>query len=371
MDIKNYLKQKKMAIAAIALIFALLLGARAFAGSEPDRDGETSDTVAVEVKKVQYLESQSSLTYKTNLKPVEEAAVSAKVPGQVIRIEFENGDRVEVGQPLAYLDDEELQNRLKSAKLDLNKLQLALDSALRDYGNAKTLYEQGACSRMDYENAEQAYKTMQANVELRKVDIATITNAVEDSVIRAPISGEIGGKNLNIGQFVNSGTVIAAVRDNSSIRAEIQLMREDLNKISEGQEVSLRLDRDDTTAYGGTVKTIAASANSQTRAFDCLVEIDNRDGRLNSGTFGLIEIPDPEKRSILAVPMEAVIGSEGAYFVFTMEDNTARRVSVEIGEISTDTAEIVSGLKAGDLIITTNLSSLQDGDPVTVSGEGE
>jgi hypothetical protein len=85
----------------------------------------------------------------------------------------------------------------------------------------------------------------------------------------------------------------------------------------------------------------------------------------------LIEIPDPEKRSILAVPMEAVIGSEGAYFVFTMEDNTARRVSVEIGEISTDTAEIVSGLKAGDLIITTNLSSLQDGDPVTVSGEGE
>ena len=122
MNIKNYLKQKKMAIAAIALIFALLLGARAFAGSEPDRDGETSDTVAVEVKKVQYLESQSSLTYKTNLKPVEEAAVSAKVPGQVIRIEFENGDRVEVGQPLAYLDDEELQNRLKSAKLDLNKL---------------------------------------------------------------------------------------------------------------------------------------------------------------------------------------------------------------------------------------------------------
>jgi RND family efflux transporter MFP subunit len=271
---------------------------------------------------------------------------------------------------MARLDDEDLQNQLKSAKLDLNKLQLALDSAKRDYGNAKELYAQGACSRMDYENAEQAYKTMQANVELRKVDLSTIGNALEDCVIKAPISGEVGGRNLNIGEYVNPGTVIATVRNNGTIKAAIQLMQEDLEKVAVGQEVSLRLSRSEDTTYKGIVKTIASSASSQTRVFDCLVEFDNTNGALNSGTFGLVEIPDPVKRQVMTVPIEALTGSEGDYSVFIMKDDTARRVSVEIGEINGETVEIASGLKEGDRIITTNLNSLQDGDKVAVSGEG-
>lgn len=367
-EVKKIMERKKIIIVSIVLIGALLLALNAFAGSEAPKESQTSDTVAVEVQEVNYSDSQGSLTYKANLEPAEEAVVSSAVTGQVTGVVFENGDQVVQGQPLAYLDDEDLQNQLKSAKLDLNKLQLALDSAKRDYGNAKELYVQGACSRMDYENAEQAYKTMQANVELRKVDIATISNALEDCVIKAPISGEVGDKSLNVGEYVNPGTVIATVRNNSAIKASIELMQEDLDKVAAGQEVTLKLSRGDGMTYKGTVKTIASSANSQTRVFDCLVEFDNAGGALNSGIFGLIEIPDPEKRQVIAIPLAALTGSEGNYSVFIMKDKTAHRVSAEIGEINGETVEITSGLKAGDRIITTNLNTLQDGDKVAAAG---
>ncbi|HWQ80352.1 MAG TPA: efflux RND transporter periplasmic adaptor subunit, partial [Anaerovoracaceae bacterium] len=371
LDVKKILKRKSILIASIVLIGTLLLALNAFAGKEPDSQiSDTVDTVTVEVHKAGYSDSQGKLTYKANLEPQEEAAVSSKVTGQVTGVVFENGDPVVQGQPLAYLDDEDLRNQLKSAQLDLNKLQLELDSAKRDYGNARELYEQGACSRLDYENAEQAYKTMQANVELRKVDITTIGSALEDCVIKAPISGEAGERSLNVGEYVNPGAVIAKVKNNTAIKATIQLMQDDLEKVAAGQEVTLKLDRNGGTSYKGTVKSVASSADSQTRGFDCLVEFDNTSGKLNSGTFGLIEIPDPVKRQVIAVPIEALTGSEGDYSVFVMKDNTARKIAVELGGINDETAEITSGLQEGDLIITTNLNFLQDGDKVTAAGEG-
>jgi multidrug resistance efflux pump len=140
---------------------------------------------------------------------------------------------------------------------------------------------------MDYENAEQAYKMMQTNVELRKVDLTTISNALDDCVIKAPIGGEVGEKAITVGEFVNPGAVIGKVRNNTSIKATIQLIQEDLGKVALGQEVTLKPDRNGTAEYKGIVKNIASSANSQTRVFDCIVEFDNSSGLLNSGTFGL------------------------------------------------------------------------------------
>jgi RND family efflux transporter MFP subunit len=369
-DVTRFVKQKKIIVISIALVVVLLFTLNAAAGKGPSQDKQVSDAVTVEVQKVKYTDSKGGLTYKANLEPAEEAAVSCGVTGQVTGILFEDGDQVTQGQPLAYLDDEDLQNQMKTAKLDLNKLQLELASAERDYNTAKELYTQGACSRNNYEDAERAYKMMQNNVELRKVDIQSIGNSLDDCVIKAPISGEVGEKSLSIGEYVNPGTVIAKVKNNTSIKAVILLMQDDLEKVAAGQKVILKLGQEDEMTYQGIVKTIAASADSQTRVFECLIEIDNTSGTLNSGTFGLIEIPNPDKRQILAIPTTAVIGSEGDYSVFTVKDNTARKVSVGIGEISDEMTEITSGLQEGDVIITTNLNYLLDGDKVAVSGEG-
>lgn len=368
--LKNLLGHKKIIIIAVVLIVVLLTGFNIFAEKKTPGGMEASDNiVAVETETVKLINSFGGLIYKANLNPAEAAAVSCGTSGQVTQISFENGDLVTQGQPLAYLDDKDLQNDLKTAQLDLSKLELSLESAKSDYDIAAQLYAEGACSKTAYEAAMRAYKTSQANVQLKQVDIQDITNSLNDCVVKAPITGEISGKNISVGQYLNRGTVIATVNNNTTIKAEIQLMQEDLSKVAAGQEVILRPDKNAGTEYKGIVESIAASANSQTRVFDCLIRVDNASGSLNSGTFGYIEISSQEKPQSLAVPMKAVAGTGGNYSVFTLDNGTARRISVTIGETSEDMIEITSGLQEGDQLIVTNLNSLQDGDLVTVIGE--
>jgi RND family efflux transporter MFP subunit len=370
--LKTIIMSKKIMMISVSLI-VILLATFLLAGGKPTSagNGEIFDAVTVETETVRLMDSIGVLTYKANLEPAEEAAVSSNTAGQVTQVLFENGDRVTQGQPLAYLDDKDLQNRLKTAKLDLSKLLIDLDAAKSDYDIAAQLYAEGACSKTSYEDAMRNYQTVQADIQLKEINIQDINNSLSDCVLKAPISGEAGGKNISVGQYVNPGTVVAVVKNNASIKAVIQLMQDDLDKVAVGQEVILKLGKDDEITYKGVVRTIAASADSRTRVFDCLVEINNDGGTLNSGTFAYLEIPNKDKIQILTVPMSAVVGSEGDYSVLLLKDGTAQRVSVEIGEITGERVEILSGLREGDRIITTNLNTLQDGDKVTVAGEGE
>ena len=368
---KDILKNKKIMIIAVALIVVILFAVNVFAQQKEEKAPVSANAVTVETVDAKIMDSTAGLSYKANLEPAEKATVSSNVSGQITQVLFDDGDKVSQGQALAYMDDKDLQNQLKTAKIDLSKLQLDLDAAKSDFDIAAELYANGACSKTSYEDAERAYKTVQANVALKQVGIQDISNSLSDCVIKAPITGEVGEKSISVGQYVNPGTVVASVKNNTSIQAVIQLMQEDLEKVTVGQEVTLKLSKSDEVSYKGIVKTIAASADSQTRVFDCLIEFDNTSGTLNSGVFGYVEIADKEKKQVLAIPMSAVLGSEGDYSAFTIKGNAAHKISVEIGAISGDMAEITSGIQEGDHIIITNLNSLQDGDKVTVSGKVE
>ena len=365
--LKKLFKRKKVMIIAIILIVVIFAGFNVFGAKKPAMNmPAAASAVTVETATVELTNSIGGLTYKANLEPAEEATVSCDVSGQVTRVSFENGDKVTEGQALAYIDDTDLQSQLRTARIDLNKLQLELDSAKSNYDIASQLYTEGAYSKTSYNDAMRSYKTVLANVELQKVTIQDISNSLNDCVIKSPITGEIDDKNITVGQYLNPGTIIGSVNNSSSIKAEIQLQQEDLEKVTAGQEVTLKLNENDTVTYKGVIDTIAASADSQTRVFDCLIRIDNTAGKLNSGIYGYIEIPSKDKKQVLAVPMEAVTGSEGAYSVFKYENGTAHKAAVVIGEITGKMVEIRSGLKEGDTIIITNLNSLQDGDKVTV-----
>lgn len=370
--LKNVLQKKHvLIIIGIVLILVLFFAFRATATEEVPEQDTQGNAVMVEVGEVAVTDFLAGTIYKAELEPAEQAVVSSSVTGQVTQVMFENGDHVSAGQVLASLDQRDLQSRLNTASIDLNKLQLELAAKERDYLTTKELYENGAVSREKYEDAERGYHAEQANVDLKRIAIQDINKSLNDCVIKAPISGEVSDKNVSLGQYVNTGSSIAQVKNTSSIKAKIQLNQADLGKVTVGQKVTLKLNETNGSTYEGVVETIAAFADSQSRVFDCLINIHNADGALNSGIYGYVEIVDQQKREILVAPVTAVNGSEGNYFVYTIEDQKAKKVSVELGEMKNEMAEILSGLQAGDKIITSNLSSLHDGDKVEVSGEGK
>lgn len=366
--IKGLSIQKKLLIIFVALILVVFIF-NTVKGKKQNLT-QASNSTSIEVRQAQLIDWASTLTYKANLEPTEEATVSSKAAGQVVQVLFENGDQVSQGQALVALDAASLQNQLQAAQINLEKLQIVLDTSQKNYDRTKTLFDSGAKSKTDMESAESDLKTAQANIQAQQVNIDSINISLNDSVIRAPISGEISDKNVNLGQYVAPGAVLADIKNNSSIKSAIQLKQSDLNKVQVGEKVVWKASQGDASGYEGTIKTIAASADSTTRLFDCQIQIDNQDGKLHSGVFGYIQISDGEKKQVLAVPLAALTGSEGNYSVFTVEDNIARKHSVNIGEIQNDMAEVTSGLQAGANVIITNLNTLQEGDAVQVKGQG-
>lgn len=361
-------KKYILLIMAIAIIIAV-----GVAGS-PKKNTNVAQTInktSVEVQEAKTISTTTNLSFKANLDPIKEGIVGSKISGQVTRILFEDGDRVTQGQALIALDDVDLNNKMQAAQINLQKLQVTLESNQRSYERTKILYESGAKSASEMQDAETELKLAKANIAAEEVTIQGINNSLNDSVVRAPISGVISDKKVSLGQYVNPGTVLATVNDISSIKAVIQVKQSDLASIKVGQKAVLKLSKGDTAVYEGIVKNIDASANTSTRVFDCVVQIDNQEAKLRSGVFGYIEIGSDEKKDILAIPLTALAGSEGSYSVFTMEGNAARKHSVSVGNITENMAEITSGIKAGDKIIITNLNSLQDGDKVEVSGQGD
>ncbi len=292
--------RKKLLLIGILVILTLFTVFQ-MANSKGESTIQVSNVTTVQVEQVQLTDSASVLYFKANLEPVEEAVVSSKISGQVVKVNFEDGDMVSEGQVLVSLDDQSLQNQLQAAQINLQKLQTTLNSVQRSYDRNKTLYESQALSRSEFENAEADLSMATANVEAQKVSIAEINNSINNSVLRAPISGEIAEKSITLGQYANPGTVVATIKNNSTIKATINLKESDLSKVKTGQKVILKLSKEDENGYEGAIKVIAASADNNSRVFNCLVEVDNSQGTLHSGIFGYIEIPDQGKGQILAV----------------------------------------------------------------------
>ncbi|HWQ80324.1 MAG TPA: biotin/lipoyl-binding protein [Anaerovoracaceae bacterium] len=155
--LKKLIERKKVLITAIVLIAVLFTGFNIFAEKKPTGTiAASGNAVSVETETVKFTSTLGGLTYKANLEPAETAAVSSNVSGQVTQVGFEIGNTVTQGQPLVYLDDKDLRNQLKTAQIDLSKLELALDSAKSDYEIASQLYAEGACSKTSYEAAMRA-----------------------------------------------------------------------------------------------------------------------------------------------------------------------------------------------------------------------
>lgn len=400
------MKIKKNVYLYASIVVVLILGAvfltKVTSSAESDKKSDSGQVktqkITVKTQQVGTMESVPKLTVKATLEPAEEGVVSSKLSGKVLQVYFQNGKTVSQGDPLVKLDDQDIRNQLQGAQSQLQASQSQLQASIagvpkertnledsqRNYLRIKTLFEQGAVTKFELENAETSLKsakadleaaqanvnTLRANVSAAKANIDTLNDSLANTVIKAPISGVMDEKSVDLGQFVSPGASLAKVKKVSVLNAVIQVDQNDLKYIKIGQKAQLILDEQDSNVYQGTVKYIDVSANPSARVFDCKIEVSNQNQELRPGIFAKVEINKGESTQSIAVPVSALMGDEGNYFVFVLEKGIARKKTVSVGEISKDTAEIKTGLKQGEQIIITNLNTLQDGDLVTVSGQG-
>jgi len=387
-------------IVIYAVIVATLIGGVVIVRIKQSSANKTKPTTAavsskttVQVQEAKTVEKNSGDTYKATLEAYQQGVVSSKLSGKILTVSIENGQYVNVGDTLITLDGQDTQNSIKTAQSQLQvyedqlnasqvaieKLQVNLDDAKRNYDRQKVLFEKKAIAQTDLEAAEKTLKTAQAdydsgnasiqtataNIEAENVTISNLQDTLSNTIIKAPISGVISEKSANIGQMATQSTVFAKINDISSVYATIQVPQEKINSVKLGQSATITVDGSD-TPYNGTVQSKELSADTTSRVFNCKIKIDNSDKSLLPGIYSKVNLISDEKTDMITVPISALVGSDGDYYVFINDNGTAKKQKVTIGETNQNDAEIKSGVQAGDQIICSNTSSLQDGNAIDV-----
>ncbi|CAB1245606.1 Macrolide export protein MacA [Clostridiaceae bacterium BL-3] len=412
MIIESIKKKKQICVIALVIVGVVIaMGSISLAEKKVSKISSNTDKVSVEAIKADVDTVASNKSFNASLETSQEGDISSKLTGKVTQVLFQDGQTVSQGQILVKLDDTDIRNNIKSseaqlaaaeaqfksaqstassAQLGVNKPQIDLETAQNNYNRTKALYDQGAVAKVDLENAQAQLKTAQsalesakasaqasnssaqaqaANIHTAQTNLDNTKESLKDTVITAPTSGVITGKNINVGQYISPGTILGKVQTISPIYAVIDIRESDLSYVKPGVKVKFKLDGDSLKEYDGAVKSIDGAADPASRAFKCKVQIDNKDGKLKPGVFGNVEIATNETKKAIAVPLKAIGGTEGNYYVFIYDNGVAKKQNITIGEFDKDNVEIKSGIQAGNYVICTNVSTLQDGDAVKIVSE--
>ena len=249
------------------------------------------------------------------IQPDTTVEVKTRASGEVLQILAETGQLVQRGQLLIRIDPRQARNAVEQSKAQLTLSQAQLDNAKTQLDRSKLLRDAQTITQQEYETAQLNYASASAAVVRAKIDVETNEISLEDTDVRAPITGVIIQKGVERGQVVASatfnaggGTVLMKMADMNLVQVRTLVDETDIGKIKAGQPTTVTVDAYPNRPFEGAVLKIEPLAEVQQNVtmFPVLVRIDNREGLLRSGMNSEVEIHVGRRDSVLAVPNAAL-----------------------------------------------------------------
>lgn len=215
----------------------------------------------------------------------------------------------------------------------------------------------------------------QGQREVASASLQVIDAQIRNFRVYAPIDGVIGINNIHVGAYPGVGTspsdqIPLTIMDISQVEMTINVVDADLMLIKEGDVVDVNLDAMPEKPVQGTIKTISPTIDIQTRTYPVTIVIENSEDKLKPGFFAKTDLIFDKAEDAIIVPLSAVVQPESGAepYVFVYKDGKAVKTKVELGiEDKNSYVQIKSGVDKGDMVITSNLSSLQDGVQVNIA----
>ncbi len=302
------------------------------------------------------------LTAVGSLVAVHQVDVSADVNGRVTEIKFEPGTHVEAGTPLVQLFDTPEQGDLANYKAQATVAQLSLE-------RAKQLASRQFGPQATVDQAQAAYDQAQAG-------IAKTEALISQKLVRAPFSGDLGMRKVEVGQYLTAGTAIVSLTDLSELWANFTVTEKDSGSLKVGQTVRLKVDAYPGRTFEGKITTIEPQIATDTRNIRVQATIANPERILKPGMFVTTTVVLPEKPAVITVPETAVDYTLYGDSVFVITEKkeedgktslSAVRTFVQTGNRVEGRVEIVKGLKTGDKVVAVGQLKLQSGAAVSIS----
>ncbi|MCK1520586.1 multidrug efflux system membrane fusion protein [Bradyrhizobium sp. GM2.2] len=302
------------------------------------------------------------LTAVGGLAAVHQVDVSADVNGRVTEIKFEPGTHVEAGTPLVQMFDAPEQGDLANYKAQATVAQLSLD-------RAKQLASRQFGPQATVDTAQAAYDQAQAG-------IAKTEALISQKLVRAPFSGDLGVRKVEVGQYLTAGTAIVSLTDLSELWANFTVTEKDSGSLKVGQPVRLKVDAYPGRTFDAKITTIEPQISADTRNIRVQATISNPEKILKPGMFVTTTVVLPDKPAVVTVPETAVDYTLYGDSVFVITEKkeadgktslSAVRTFVQTGNRVEGRVEIVKGVKPGDKVVAVGQLKLQSGAAVSIS----
>lgn len=306
-----------------------------------------------------YLDGIGTLT------AVREVQVSPEVAGRVEAITFEAGAAVAEGAPLVQLND-------APEKADLAVYQASEKLALANLARTQQLVRRDFATQATMDENQQA-------LEAARAGIARSQAVIDQKVIKAPFAGELGLRRVELGQYVDPGSMLVTLTDLGHLYATFTLPERDRASVAVGQPVELRADAFPDEVFKGAVTAIEPQVDPGTRVMRVQATLANPERRLLPGMFVNARVVLPPVADVVSVPETAVDRTLYGDSVFVVTENgsdaqgkpahKAVQTFVDTGPVFEGRISITRGVAVGDVVVSSGQLKLQNGSPVTVAAD--
>lgn len=289
------------------------------------------------------------------LEPNEQVDLSLNASDRITALYFDDGERVRQGKTLLSLAQREQLALVESAEANVEEAALQLDRVVR-------LAEADAVSQSELDRAQRDMDSAEANLR-------ALQSRQKDRVLVAPFDGVLGFRRVSVGSFVRPGDIVATLIDDSEMNLDFDVPSIFTRSIQPGTAISAETDDLPGELFTGSIETLDNRIDPVTRSIRARASIPNPEQFLRSGMFMRVTVTaDP--RVSLAVPEAAVqpVGPRTFVWRVTPEQGTlkARRIEVQLGQRADGYIEVMSGLVAGDEVITEGIIRVREGSDVRV-----
>lgn len=282
----------------------------------------------------------------------EEVDIVGKVSGKVTAVYFKEGSKVKKGDLLVKIYDEDLQAQLRRSEIQEKMLSEKLE-------RQRVLLSKDAVSREAFDQLQTDYNVILADINLLKVRIA-------ETEVRAPFDGVIGFRYVSEGTYVTPQVKIAHLFDQSILKLEFAINEKYVSENLMGKKISF-----ETEGYSdeffATVYAVDYRIDQTTRTIGLRARYDNRTGKLVPGMYASLTLITDEKMNALQVPTEAIVPEMNEKKIWVARNGRAELIPVVTGARTASAIEVISGLVAGDTVLTTGLIQLRPNMAVRVN----
>ena len=393
----------KKGFITIGLITALALSG---CTSGPVEEEKGDVYTPVEIATVELGSLESTVTLSGRLSANEQVSIIPKASGIVESVNVRLGDMVEVGDILFTIEQNDYSRNVEQAQNSIQLAQKSVDQAANGLSSAKInfelnkekienaminlertriLYEEGAVSKSQLEQAELsasqlsldalqgqvkqaeiAYQQSLSQLEQAKVGYDQAQSGLDNTVVKSPIKGTVSALNVVQGQIAAATQVAATVVEMDRVYLQVNVVENIVTKLQEGQKAQVRVSALSEEFIDSTIEYVSPTADPRSQLYTVRVYLDNADKAIKPGMSGEVKLVLDNVDQAIIVKSDAVLDEDGKSFVFVVQDGKAKKIAVEVGLDTGDQVEIRSGLIAGEKLIIEGQYYVADGGDVKV-----